>query len=262
MESHWQSVLFVDLDHTILEGPFIHAAFGQACGELAVKTGHPVDKIRQMLVEDNIKRQHDPRVSAIEAMDWDDIARAVAQRLGTTLEVNICELVSLHAGPPFARVLEEADQVLLSLRNSHRAIVAATKGLRKYQMPVLEALQLLPCFDDILTPDDSNALKGERAFYGEWPESTRVQMIVGDSYLDDILAPHRFGFRTIWKPRNPGSVVREMAPFEDSYYPSKQQTETIEPDFQIKSLRELPEVVNFLEGQVFSAGALGKRATD
>jgi FMN phosphatase YigB (HAD superfamily) len=249
-----RSVLFVDLDHTVLEGPCVYAVLQEACGELARKTGLPLEEIRQMVKWENVERMRNPAIPAVLAMDWDDIVQAVASLLDVSLEANIREFVESHVYSPYARVLEHADEILRALRKPHRSIVAATRGLGKYQIPVLEKLDLLPHFDDVLTPDSSNALKHQRAFYGSWPDRTDLQIVVGDSYADDVVAPHHLGFKTIWKPHNCRCSTCRMEPSDTCRCPQPRQERRIRPDAKIRSLSKLPAVVERLEKHRFCVG--------
>ena len=98
-----------------------------------------MEEVRKLVKEENLRRQHDPTVDAVEAMDWDDIVHTIAARLGVELKISIVELVQSRARSE-SRLLDKADQVLRELASPERAIVAATNGLVKYQKPVLEAL--------------------------------------------------------------------------------------------------------------------------
>jgi len=250
----FQSVVFIDLDATIIRGPFESAVFPVLFVELAQKSGLAVKEIRRWVIQENLDRQQDANCPAIRAMDWDDIFDTVAARLGVKLEAKAVDIASSHAGPPYAVVLDHADQVLNQLASPHRAIVAATKGLRKYQLPVLDALGLTPLFTDILTPDVSNALKRDPAFYGQWPASTRLQISVGDHYEDDVAPPRRFGFKVVWKVDPPDEGWGKLEqPFTRPANWGYLAGQTVRPDAIVFGLHELPQVVARLEEQAFSA---------
>ena len=245
----FQSVVFVDLDATIIRGPFESAVFPVLFAELAQKSGLAVKEIRRLVIQENLDRQQDVNYPAIRAMDWDDVFDTVAARLDVKLETKAVEIANSHAGPPYAAVLDDADQVLNRLASPHRAIVAATKGLRKYQLPVLDALSLTPLFTDILTPDVSHALKRDPAFYGQWPVSARLQISVGDHYEDDVVSPRQFGFKAVWKVDPPdeckwGSLEQPFTRPANWRYLAGQ---SVRPDAIIFWLHELPQVVAGLE---------------
>lgn len=245
----FQSVVFVDLDATIIRGPFESAVFPVVFAEMANKSGLEPKEIRRLVLQENLDRQNNPSLPAPLTMDWDDIFSTVAARLGVKLEAKAVDIANSHAGPPYAAVLDHADAALRQLASPQRAIVAATKGLRKYQRPVLDALGLTPLFADVLTPDVNGVLKQDMAFYGRWPLVTRLQISVGDHYEDDVVAPTRFGFKTIWKVNTLDNELQELEPFvrpQEFHYTDDQ---TVRPDAIILSLHELPQVVAQMEAQ-------------
>lgn len=243
----WQTAVFIDLDGTLIRGPFESAVFPAVFGELARKTGMEPAKIRRLAIQENLGRQRDPGVSAVLAMDWDDIFATVAARLGIGLEASAVALAGAHAGPPDAALLEGADRMLMQLARPGRAIVIATKGLRKYQAGVLDALGLTPLCTDILTPDTHGAAKGQLAYYGGWPQVTRVQICLGDHYEDDVLAPKRLGFRAIWKRNAADAELLQVAPLDRPAIFDYAEGQSVRPDAIVFSLDEVPDVVASLE---------------
>ena len=244
--------MFVDLDATIIRGPFESAVFPVVFAELAQKSGLDVKEVRRRTIQEYLDRQQDSNVPATRAVDWDDILNTVAERLRVKLEAKAVDIANSHAGPPYAALLDGADQVLKQLASPGRAIVVATKGLRKYQLPVLDALGLTPLFTDILTPDVNNALKNDIAFYGRWPEMTRLQISVGDHYEDDVVAPCRFGFKTIWKLNDPNTGLEKRDPFARPIEFLYTKDLPIRPDAIIFSSCELPVVIARLEEQALT----------
>lgn len=247
MKNPWRSVLFVDLDNTILHGPFESAVFPTVFREIAEKSGLDVAGIRGRVLEENRRRQETPAIPAVQAMDWGDIMATVAEGLGVQLTADVQQIVDAHAGPPHAAALDDAATVLRQLARPDRALVVATNGLRKYQQPVLDALGLTRLFTEILTPDTHNALKQDAAFYGDWPRVTQIQVSVGDRYDDDVLAPKSFGFRSIWKPGAPLGELSALEPWARPERFAYQEGQTIRPDAIIASLAELPAVIEQLE---------------
>jgi FMN phosphatase YigB (HAD superfamily) len=185
----------------------------------------------------------------VRAMDGDDIFDTVAARLGVKLDAKAVELAHSHTRPPDTAVLDGADQVLRQLISSRRAIVAATKGLRKYQLPVLDALGMTPLFTDILTPDVNGALKHKLAFYSNWPQAAKVRISVGDHYVDDVIPPKRFGFKVVWKVVSLDDGLKQLDPFDRPASFRYAENQTVQPDAIIFSLSELPRVVERLEAE-------------
>jgi FMN phosphatase YigB (HAD superfamily) len=136
------------------------------------------------------------------------------------------------------------------LNAPHRALVVATKGLAKYQRPVLDALGLTPLITAILTPDTHTALKKHRAFFGDWPAQARLQIMVGDRYDDDVLAPASHGFKTVWKPGGLDALLLKKDPFVRALLYDYAPDQTTPADVIIASFAELPAVVRRLEQAV------------
>ena len=230
-----------------MRGPFWTAVFPIVFAELARKTGLDEKEIRRQVVRENLDRQENPNISPIAAMDWDDIFDVVAGRLGVRLEAQAVEIVKAHAGPPDTTVLDNADVVLKQLASPQRALVVATKGLRKYQLPVLDALGLTPLFTDILTPDAHNAFKKDLAFFGEWPQAAPLRISVGDHYEDDVVAPKQFGCKSIWKVKTLDPELQQLDPFARPAAWKYSAEQMVQPDAILFSMRELPKVVERLE---------------
>lgn len=241
----YPSAVFFDLDHTLISGPFGIGVWPALLDELTQKTSLTRDEIYRLMLDENEARQLDNSLSPVVAMDWDDIAATVARRLGVTLDANVCALAAAHASQ--STVLDNGRDVLHELTAPHRALVVATKGLAKYQQPVLDALGLTPLFADILTPDKHGGLKKHRAFWGGWPERAKLCIMVGDRYDDDVEAPGGFGFKTVWKVDELPSRLQSKDPFARALlypYAPEQQTPA---SAMITSLAELPGVVRRLE---------------
>jgi hypothetical protein len=84
MTPQFASVLYLDLDHTLFEGPWEPAVFEEICEELGRKSGRKPKEIRRLLDRENKAREKEYRLkSATWAMDWDDIAQTVASNPGS-----------------------------------------------------------------------------------------------------------------------------------------------------------------------------------
>jgi len=244
----YQTIVFIDLDGTLMINPFESAVWPAVVGELAQKTGIQSSAILQMIDDENAARQRDDGFSPILAMDWDDITLTVARELGVTLSTNCTDLVRAHAAT-HSSLLDYALEALREVAAPHRALVVATKGLAKYQRPVLDALGLTPHFTDIVTPDTNNGLKKHRHFFGDWPQRAQRSIMVGDMYNDDVVYPGSYGFKTIWKPR--ASLIPDelyhLNPFaraQDFPYASHQSARATAI---LTNLRELPAAVTYIE---------------
>lgn len=247
-----QSVVFIDLDRTLLEGPFPPLVFPRILGEIARKTGMSIEGLEKLAREENRARMADPTCPAVRAMDWDDIFTQLAGRFGVQLPFSALDIVRAHPGSPFSSLHPGAMEALkmLAAARPRRALVLATKGLGKYQLPVIEALGLRPYFDAILTPEVNQALKNSPDFYKPWPELTRLQIMVGDTYEDDVVPAQRFGFRTVWKIDKPLDYPVSVDPFaRPKELLNGDPRRAVRPDAIIFSLFELPEVINRIEDE-------------
>jgi FMN phosphatase YigB (HAD superfamily) len=218
-------------------------------GEIAEKSGESFEAVLNLIIAENDMRQNNPAVSAALSMDWDDITQTVAVRLGVRLESS-CEALVREYAATHSSILDNARDVLQELNASHRALVVATKGLAKYQQPVLDALGLTPLFTSILTPDSHHALKKQAAFFGAWPSETRLQIMVGDRYDDDVQCPSAHGFKTVWKRPDLSPVFQKKDPFARALIYDYTPEQTIPADAIIYSLAELPTLVRRLEQAV------------
>lgn len=241
-----RSVLFIDLDHTILRGPLSTVVVPAAIREMVAATGRPAEEIHDLLRRESRNRRADPGFPLVRALDWGDIIRTVAGRLSVILAVDPDDLARESSAPPHSVALDGAGAVLAQLSRPDRFLVAATRGLRKYQLPVLAGLKLDRWFNAILTPGDSGVLKTDRAFFGSWPDRAEISVHVGDSYRDDVAAPIRFGHRAVWRPRKPEVHLAELDPFARAALVSLPEPGP-RPDAVIHRLDELPFILEKLE---------------
>lgn len=249
--STFQTVIFFDLDSTLIDGPFKPVVLPAILEELAASGLEPA-ALRRLLVEENFRRQADPTCPPTVAMDWDDIFQALGRQLGVPVTTNAEALIRAHAGPPYSTLHPGALAALQALRTPERALVLATKGLRKYQQPIVDALGLTPYFTAMLTPDTHQALKRDRAFYGAWPEQAGLTIMVGDYYEDDVLPAHTFGFKPVWKPALLPAELQALDPFARAAAYPYTAGQPVRPEAIILSLAELPEVILALEVTVGS----------
>jgi putative hydrolase of the HAD superfamily len=248
MTNKLKPVVFIDLDDTLLEGAFESIVFPMVFDELSRKSGLAVSEIRKMVVNENFSRQDDPNIRPDLAMDWDDIVQTVATRLNVTIPQSlVLSIVKSHLHPPFIKLLENAFETLTILNTKQHYLVAATKGLAKYQIPLIEALGITFFFAEILTPDKNNALKKDIKFYGDWVYLTTTQIIVGDHLIDDIVYPKSFGFKSVWRLTDGSTFEKELNPFERPLQYTYPAGITTKPDAIIFNLKELPDVISILE---------------
>lgn len=247
------TLLFFDIDGTLLVNAFEGIIFPAVVAELRQKTGREDDFFEAIVAEHDTRLDH-PLENIPLTMDWEDIFRVVANRYGVTLETNAETLVIQYAVLPHIRVLDNAPEVLQQLTiENHRSLIVASMGLSKYQFPVLQALGLYPYFDEFLTPDRTGYLKHQREFYENYLHGDGLRIHIGDRYDHDCLYPHRYGAKTVL--RLPLEELRLLDPFErPACLPALRgkikrlpENPLVLPDAVIVSLAELPEVVRKLE---------------
>jgi len=190
MTKNLSSVVFIDLDDTILEGPFESFVFPTIFNELSEKSKVSVSDIRRIVATENFSRQGNPNIAPLLAMDWDDIVQTIAAKLDIQIDQGIVlKIVKRCMRPPFIKLFVNAQAVLNELIKQGHYLVAVTKGLSKYQAPLIKALGIQSIFTEILTPDTYGFLKNDIRFYGNWPSKTDSQIIVGDHFMDDVVYP-------------------------------------------------------------------------
>lgn len=255
-----ETVLFFDLDGTLMVNPFNKIVFPAAMAKLSALSGRAADTLlADVLAENRYRMAAVPYENAAWVMDWDDILQTVAHRSGVpngAIPTTLCEdLARQHAAPPDTATLDDAVSALRALKAAHRRLVVATMGLSKYQFPVMRALGLYELFDDFLTPDITGYLKTERAFYAKYLDSPgeRLRIHVGDNYMHDVEFPKSLGGRSILRLPAPELGVytpfarpAHLAPYGGRIqnYPP---TISALPDAVVITLAELPEVVAQIE---------------
>jgi putative hydrolase of the HAD superfamily len=248
-----QTILFFDLDETLMRNPFAKIVVPAVTQELMTKTGLEAHLIVNGLVDENERRQRELPPDDVSIMDWDDIAQWLAAQHGVTLETSAAALVEAHAAPPHTELLDEAVEVLRQLKAEGRKLVVSSKGLSKYQFPVMRALGLYDLFDDFLTPDLAGWLKTDPRYYSKYGESSGLWINIGDHLYDDIYCPMCFGHQAILVARVP--EMASLSPFErpEHLLNYTDQLETynadffIPPDAVVVHLNELPEVIAAME---------------
>lgn len=250
-----QTILFVDIDSTLVENRFSRKVLGVVLRDIAAVTGKELREIGRELGAENDRRQKtDP--DNILTMDWQDITQSVAARYGVTLSASVDALWDEYATAEGVEVLDNAPGVFQRLKHNGRTLVIATKGLTKYQLPVLRVAGLLPLFDDVLTPDTTGYLKTSPAYFdryrAQYPAALFIQ--VGDHYYDDVICAKRNDFYSVLR-----APIPELQPFDPFERPSRlldyrEQIATyppdgtdILPDAVVISLEELPGVIGQIE---------------
>jgi len=136
IEQTVQTVIFFDLDATLVENRFSQRVMADVLSEIATQADVEARTLRRALIAENYRRQSE-NPDDVLTMDWDDIARTVAAQHGVQLSQSIDELWQRYADGEQVEVLDDAHAMLRRLQADHRRLVIATKGLSKYQRPVM-----------------------------------------------------------------------------------------------------------------------------
>jgi putative hydrolase of the HAD superfamily len=250
-----QTILFFDIDLTLVANHFSGVLLDRLLGELVAASGKSLDELAQELGAENERRQQtDP--DNLLTMDWDDMMQQMARHYGVTLSDTVDKLWLEYAANEGVEVLDNAPAVLRQLKTKQRLLVIATKGLSKYQDAVLAAAGLTLYFDDILTPDKTGYLKTSPGYFTKFRNRDDIFIHIGDHYYDDVLCAKRNGFYSVL--RAPLAALAAADPFERPNllvqyvsqiptYPSAGTT--VRPDAVIISLEELPQVIAHIEAR-------------
>jgi putative hydrolase of the HAD superfamily len=253
-----RTVIFVDIDSTLVENRFAAGIFAEFIAHVATESGASAADVRQALTLENERRQRDDPNNAL-TMDWEDIAHTVAARFGSHPPASVDALWHERAAREGIDVLDDAHSVLQSLLRPHRRLVIATKGLAKYQQPVLDVTGLGLYFDDVLTPDRTGCLKTEPCFFraytsGGFADTLFIQ--VGDHYFDDVICARRNGFLPVLRApiaalgaEAPLARIATLAAHAASIPTYRQPEAKVWPEAVVISLAEVPTLIDTLEAR-------------
>jgi FMN phosphatase YigB (HAD superfamily) len=247
-----QTIIFFDLDSTLIENQFSRQAIQQLLEEVAAATDKTVEELGRELGRRNRQRQADDPDNP-RTMDWNDIMQEIAREQGVTLSDTVDNLWREYASADGVKILDNAPQVLQELKDG-RTLILSTKGLSKYQQPVLDVTGLGRYFDRILTPDITGYLKTSPGYYADYLNRSDALFIqVGDHYVDDVICARKNGFHPVL--RAPIAALQPYEPFERPQHLTDHIDDlahfsgktAIRPDAVVISLQELPAVVHELE---------------
>jgi FMN phosphatase YigB (HAD superfamily) len=248
-----QTILFFDIDSTLVENQFSYKVIGHVLGEIASAANCSAEELaREMSHENNRRQRLDP--DNVLTMDWHDIVAVIARRYQVDLQSSVDRLWMEYASRDDVEVLDNAHQVLADLRQPGRKLVIATKGLTKYQQPVLSVTGLDAYFDDVLTPDNTGYLKTSPQYFSRYRDSQARFIQIGDHHYDDVICARRNGFASIMRvplpelqPYDPFERPHMLAQYRDRIPTYQDQATDALPDAVVISLQECPAVVQQME---------------
>lgn len=248
-----QTIVFFDLDATLIENHFSRKVFRPVLEEIAAHTDVSLAELSLAIHQENKYRQeHDP--DNVLTMDWEDIISTIAAAHGVLLPDSIDRRWQAMANIDDIEILDDAPTMLQALKMGKRKLVLATKGLIKYQHPILEITGLGQLFDDILAPDITGYLKTSPQYFDKYKKQDALFIQVGDHFYDDVICANRNGFYSIMRAPIPELAVYDAferpQKLDDflskiSTYPDKGSA--IRPDAVVISLQEVPELVQRIE---------------
>lgn len=248
-----QTILFFDLDATLIENHFSRKVFRPLLEEIAAHSDVSIAELRIAIIKENKYRQeHDP--DNVLTMDWQDIIATIAAEHDVELSVSVDRRWAALATREDIEILDDAPTMLRALKNGNRKLVLATKGLSKYQKPILEITGLGNLFDDMLTPDITGYLKTSPQYFDRYQGQEALFIQVGDHFYDDVIVARRNGFYSIMR-----APIPELAVYDAFERPQKlddflgeiptypDEGSDIRPDAVLVSLQEVPEIVARIE---------------
>lgn len=158
----------------------------------------------------------------VGAYDWDAIYREVAVELGGEPElaggIDVARWVRECCGEDgHIAALPGAREALEGLAELGARLVVVTNGFAAYQVPVLDALGLLPYFDAVVTPERVGAAKPQpRIFEAAGP----LDLFVGDTLVHDVLGARAAGVAAAWLHRCLPPELAALPPRERARHPA------------------------------------------
>ncbi|WP_251552428.1 HAD family hydrolase [Neobacillus muris] len=205
MSKRW---ITFDLDGTLMQNPFVSWVFPEIRESVLRKTNGKVDAKETMIAEHNRRMKLN---KVVEAYDWDHILLQILQNHHVDLEISIEDLVKKHSVIPKIYLLE--DHLLESLsrlkRNGYRLAIV-TNGYRKYQQPVVDALELSGLFDCFITPDQAGYAKPDVRIVSDLLKEGKVAAHVGDRIDHDVCLANRLNITSVFISRN---LPQEVIPY-------------------------------------------------
>ncbi|WP_261381557.1 HAD family hydrolase [Paenibacillus cremeus] len=248
-----------DLDGTLMQNPFGKWVFPEVKQLIEQQLNTTYNSTESLV------REHELRMSqnrSVEAYDWDDMLRQLLKELQLELEIDIEQLVIKHSVAPKIYLLEETIiPTLKSLKQQGYSLATVTNGFYKYQFPVMKALGLSECFDEIITPEIAGCGKPNEGIFRALLESGTIVAHVGDRLDHDVFLANHKNVYSILIYHNLPDCLRPLAPHErprtesflqiseeklkkeSAYLSSTPFPESYTPSHVIYTLAELPSIL-------------------
>lgn len=264
----------IDLDRVLIQNPFLFGVFPEIRSKLRhlVKPEVAETEDPDRWIMKQIYDKHGQRLLAadwVSSSDWDSIVNEVAQEMGYTEHIDVTGLVRHYARPPYIAAYSDVRPALEWLRGNVNSLWWISNGFARYQIPVMEALELQPYFHGYFAPDTHLGIKPyERIFEAaiEAAQEDRTQgVMVGDSLTADVAGARLNGMLGVWLDRSLNPVFDSVAPWDIPKLDFFQQyvIDNARREFRadaykldipndciphavIRSLDQLPEVLTYL----------------
>lgn len=189
-----------DLDGTLMQNPFVSHVFPEI-EQRAIELDARLNGVTQHLLQEHKSKMECGQYA--EAYDWDEILSLYLLANNIQEPINVQEILMKHCKPPNVYLLEKSIlNVLEKLKSKGYALAVVTNGFKRYQVPVLEVLDLKRHFDVIVTPEEARYAKPDREIFANLMDSGEVVAHVGDRIDHDVVLANNLGVRSIWINRN------------------------------------------------------------
>ena len=248
-----------DLDGTLMQNPFVGHVFPEIERRILLENDLLENIVGQLVMEHEIRLKNG---RTADAYDWDDIVMHYVNANGLPISINVEEILRRFCVEPNVYLLEESIcDVLDELKQLGYSLAVVTNGFTKYQLPVIDVLQLTRHFELIVTPEEVGFAKPDKRIYSSVLELGEIVAHVGDRIDHDVISANAIGVRSIWICRQLPDSLKELAPAERRRVPgirdivlrklekeTKKRFESLPieaiPQEVIGSLSELPSVIS------------------
>lgn len=208
-----------DLDGVIIRNPFELGVEPFVCRYIAARSPDRPDIVPERTearIAADIAREFQRRMgqNALLAYDWDGVYRDVAVAWSVPSVPDVAELVTRFArDPAMVAILPGGAAALAAARDAGYKVAALTNGFSRFQIPTLEALGLMPAFDDIITPEETGSCKPATHFFQQRPG---LVAHVGDTLWHDVRGARLAGLDALWvharAPEQATTSIDEIEP--------------------------------------------------
>lgn len=276
-DERWICLLITfDLDGVLQTNPFGRGVFPEVCGKIGqtlVKDKGVETEIASKLVMKMIREEARRRLLAgayVDAYDWDDIVRTVAEAVESPARLNVEQLVVKYCTPGYISSYPFAASTLTELSAQGVRLAVVTNGFYKYQNPVMTGLGLRHFFEDFITPEMVGTVKPHAAIYRAAVKGDHSLCLhVGDMMIHDVWGASQAGFEPVWVRRDLPKELDDLQPWDRPARPEvrglikeafeadlcsdaypEARVKDCSPVYIIKDLSELLAVVEYARREV------------